>query len=1138
MLAMVATPARAVLNTGEVDLDEVKGVPAVVPHSDSERIANWQKLQFGLFMHWGVYSMFAGSYNGTPQGIGYPEQIKAWMKIPDDVYLQEAAKMTAEKWDAGHVCRTAKNAGMNYVMITTKHHDGFAMWDTKTTDYNVVKKTAFGKDPLKQLQQECAKVDVKLAFYFSIIDWTKHEAEPYRNLNPIPESMMPYILAQIDELMTGYGPIAEFWFDMGAPTADQSARMADRVRQHQPDVTVVNSRVWNDKGDFEVGGDNAVPRDFRIGPWESILSIFPACWSYCNTSKANRSEESLERKTISAIDGLVTVVSGGGQFAYNVGPKGDGSFDPYDQRVLDNIGEWMKRHPKAISGAQATWFPVPEWGRITANDNALYFFVPKSTWSGGRKVSLAGLANKVRSVAIDGGKALEFTQTGAELSVTLDGDAPDSFMNVIKVELDGTPRMVPQQTVRLVKGSGVIEGSDLLSRNGAKRYPVAVDSYVLGDSDKAVDSVQLTFTASGLAPETKYRVWFGDNSVEVTGQELLDGSVGEGFKLEPNQVARIRLELAKPVYYATPLGVRVSKVEVSAESAEDSAPEFVVQPMSQSVVEGAEVEFRARAVGRPAPTYQWYRVSAGKERKLEGETSPTLSFEAQLSDNEARYFVVATNALGEQRSESALLTVREAAANLALNKPSRQISTGWGGLASRANDGNTDGVWDNQSVSHTAHATDPWWEVDLGKSYDLTEVNVWNRSNLDRCGAESCDQRLKDFVLLVSEKPFPEVPLSQQMVNPDVQAVQVPGVAGYPSVVQMAGKKGRYLRVVLPGTSKQLALAEVEVFGKKPSSAPEISELEISGEPAEDIKPITSDRPAVQVKLGATLRLAVEAAGTPAPEITWQRNTGDWTQEGANWVDLEAKGPEFTLEVAAEHNQWVVRAVAVNEAGEAATDPLSIVVVSEPSFTAQPKPIEVKEGEQAAFEVAVDGLPTPGVEWLRALPKADTEGAADVAPLDDDPIWESVGEGLKLEFTATKELNGALFKAVATNPSGSIATEPVMLRVIADTPVPDPTPSPDPAPVPDPTPSPDPAPVPDPTPSPDPAPVPDPTPSPDPAPVPDPTPSPDPAPVPDPTPSPDPTPRPGPSKPAPSQPAPSKPAPSKPAKPKLPRTGV
>ena len=141
----------------------------------------------------------------------------------------------------------------------------------------------------KELSTECNKLGVKLAFYFSIIDWTQHEAEPYGNRNPITEAMMRDIIKpQIDELMTNYGPIAEFWFDMGGPTPDQSARMAKWVHDKQPE-TMVNSRVWNDKGDFEVGGDNHVLTDFCVGLWESILLIFPSCWSYCS---------SLDRKSV------------------------------------------------------------------------------------------------------------------------------------------------------------------------------------------------------------------------------------------------------------------------------------------------------------------------------------------------------------------------------------------------------------------------------------------------------------------------------------------------------------------------------------------------------------------------------------------------------------------------------------------------------------------------------------------------------------------------------------------------------------------------------------------------------------------------------------------------------------------------
>ncbi len=308
------------------------GIPLAVPLSATQKVADWQSLQFGLFMHWGVYSTYEGMYQGRPQRMGYPEQIKAWEKIPDSDYKAQAATMTADKWDAANVCQTAKNTGMKYVMITTKHHDGFAMWDTKTTDYNVVKATAFGRDPMKELSQECGKIGIKLAFYYSIIDWSHQEPEPYANRNKIDDFMMTSVIKpQLTELLTDYGPIAELWFDMGDPTAEQSQQMAAWVHELQP-ATMVNSRVWNNAGDFEVGGDNQVGTSFKMEPWESILSIFPQCWSYCTPSfRANRSEENLPVLINRTVDNLVNSVASNGQFDFNVGPKGDGSFVPFDQ---------------------------------------------------------------------------------------------------------------------------------------------------------------------------------------------------------------------------------------------------------------------------------------------------------------------------------------------------------------------------------------------------------------------------------------------------------------------------------------------------------------------------------------------------------------------------------------------------------------------------------------------------------------------------------------------------------------------------------------------------------------------------------------------------------------------------------------
>ena len=285
------------------------GVPVAVPLSSTPKIAKWQELQYGMFMHFGVYSVYGGYYNGHRQGMGYPEQIKAWESIPTDDYLLKA-KDLASNFDASAICKTVHDSGMKYLMITSKDHDGFAMWDTKTTDYNIVKQSNYGKDPMKELSTECNKLGVKLAFYFSIIDWTKQTPEPYGNVNPIDEDLMTTVIKpQLTELLTNYGPIAELWFDMGGPTAEQSQRMAQWVHELQPE-TMVNSRVWNKAGDFEVGGDNSVTTDFHMGPWESIRSIYPSCWGYC--SWANRDESAKSYKERELINNLIGTVASGG----------------------------------------------------------------------------------------------------------------------------------------------------------------------------------------------------------------------------------------------------------------------------------------------------------------------------------------------------------------------------------------------------------------------------------------------------------------------------------------------------------------------------------------------------------------------------------------------------------------------------------------------------------------------------------------------------------------------------------------------------------------------------------------------------------------------------------------------------------
>ena len=922
------------------------GVPAAVPLSTTPKIAQWQQLQYGMFMHFGVYSVYGGYYNGHRQHMGYPEQIKAWENIPTEEY-RAMAKGLASHFDASAICRTAHDAGMKYLMITSKHHDGFAMWDTKTTDYNIVKASDYGKDPMKELSTECNKLGVKLAFYFSIIDWTKQTPEPYGNQNPIDEELMTgTIKPQLTELLSNYGPIAELWFDMGGPTAEQSARMAQWVHELQPE-TMVNSRVWNKAGDFEVGGDNSVTTDFHMGPWESIRSIFPACWGYC--SWVNRSAGAKSAKVQELVNNLVGTVASDGQFAYNIGPKGDGTIDEFDASVVTEVGQWMKRHPDAITGARPTWFPAPAWGKITTKDNALYF-VPDG-WQAGQTLTLPGVGGTVTGVTVDGtDRTLEYTQDGTTLTVTESGDNPEPGLRpVIKVSFSEAPTYVPEQTVTAVDGASIAE-NQFLARASAMRYSgaQAYDAYLVNKTSTPITDMSLTFNGN-FAPDVTYKITLGTTSIEATGTQINAGEIGEGFTLEPGKITPLRVELAHPSYYANPIGMRNLSATVHVYDANSTTqpPVITSGPSSVSVTAGESATFTVVASGRPAPTITWYRVPKGATEGtlIEGATGSSYTLSTSIEDDGAQFYALATNANGSTPSARATLTVTAPSSNLALNKDARMSSTGWGGVASRAVDGNTDGVWDNGSLAHTGRQANPWWEVDLGQTHPLGTVNVWNRSASDNCQGTPCDQRLHDFWVIASQERLPDSfdPASAAAVD-GVHMLKVEGVGGRPSAIDFEGFEARYIRVLQPTTHGEFALAEVEAFaaaGAQPDPedkpvAPTIEPLSVSASPADNAQ-ITGDGAfrTVTAKNGTKVTIRATVTGTPEPILAWHIK-----KEGTeSWESLDNEnGNEITLTVDAAHKGAVVRLTAINEAGVAESGLVSLALAEDPAPDPDPDP--------------------------------------------------------------------------------------------------------------------------------------------------------------------------------------------------------
>ena len=306
----------------------------------------WQKLQFGMFIHFGLYSLAGGRWNGKPVKKGYCEQILSHGNIPQADYEALMSDFRIPHFDAELIAETAKKAGMRYLVITSKHHDGFCLFDTKTTDYNSVR-SACKRDIVAELAAACQKSGLAFGIYFSLIDWHCPWALPIssHNSDRIPEKHHAYNVAQLTELMTNYGDICELWLDMGHPTVQQSREMYDLVHGLQKNI-MINGRIWNDKGDFATMADNEMPElnedryELNV-PWQTPASIYKETWGYKSWQERTDAQGKIRNLT----ESLRRVVSHGGNYLLNIGPDNEGNIVPFEKEVLEGIGENLRKMP-------------------------------------------------------------------------------------------------------------------------------------------------------------------------------------------------------------------------------------------------------------------------------------------------------------------------------------------------------------------------------------------------------------------------------------------------------------------------------------------------------------------------------------------------------------------------------------------------------------------------------------------------------------------------------------------------------------------------------------------------------------------------------------------------------------------------
>ncbi|MBQ0025628.1 MAG: alpha-L-fucosidase [Bacteroidales bacterium] len=335
--------------------------------------SDWHGDKYSMFIHFGVYSSLGGVWKGKPVTFGYSEQIQACGGIYADQYADVAEAFNPVNFNADEIVALAKAAGMRSIVITSKHHDGFCMWNTATTDYDSVDMSASGRDFIKELSEACERGGVNMGLYFSLIDWHLPYGYPMttHNSDYILPQHHKYNMDQVRELCSNYGKISELWFDMGSLTPQQSREIYELVHSLQPEC-MVGGRLGNDMYDFSVMGDNSYPDGTLQIAWQSPASMFNETWGYRSWQKRCPVEEKVAEK----LRNLVNVVSQGGNFLLNIGPDDKGGIVPYEKEVLTRMGSWLKENGDAIYGTECSPFRSKfDWGVVTRKGKMLYLIL-------------------------------------------------------------------------------------------------------------------------------------------------------------------------------------------------------------------------------------------------------------------------------------------------------------------------------------------------------------------------------------------------------------------------------------------------------------------------------------------------------------------------------------------------------------------------------------------------------------------------------------------------------------------------------------------------------------------------------------------------------------------------------------------
>ena len=459
-----------------------------------QRLGWWREARLGCFIHWNDASLLGGQWKGKTYE-GYGEHIQRKAKIPCEEYRKEVAgKFNPTKFDADRWARLIQKAGMRYVIITAKHHDGFAVYDSDVSDFSIVKMSPYGRDPMVELKAACEKYGLKFGFYYShAFDWgepngpgndwdyqnpggDKH-LHGGRNWFDVHPEMTPRIrkyvdgksLPQVLELITKYDPDI-FWFDTPHKLPpEENLRILKAVRAAKPSI-VVNSRVvqgydgWPGHfGDYASTGDRAVDFRSRDGDWETIPTTNES-YGYSKSDHSHKTPEFLVRV-------MVKAAARGGNMLLNIGPKGDGEIDAPDVEILSALGEWMDVNENSIRGTARTTLPVQAWGESTRKQNTFYLQV--FDWPSDGTLELGGFLGTVHKAWLLSDKtqtALNHKRTDKmSVQFQVSAEAPDLASSVIVVEVDDAENVDSNRPIS-TSTDNMLRAFDGIAVGGRFRY--------------------------------------------------------------------------------------------------------------------------------------------------------------------------------------------------------------------------------------------------------------------------------------------------------------------------------------------------------------------------------------------------------------------------------------------------------------------------------------------------------------------------------------------------------------------------------------------------------------------------------------------------------------------------------------------